>query len=237
MVFEIKALNPKPALGFVKRELTPGQPDVYVKQKEDGSFFVELNNAALPKVLVNKKYYQDVSLKLKDKQEKAFVKNNFNSANFLVKALDQRANTMVKTSAAIVKFQAEFFQYGIKYLKPLTLSQIAEEIGMHESTISRVTSNKFMVTPRGSFEMKYFFTSGVSNMGGEVASTSVKENIKEIIKEENRDKPMSDDAITLVLKKKGVNISRRTVMKYREALRIPSSYERKNSSFYTMTNH
>ncbi len=232
MILEIKALNPKPALGFARKELTPGQPDIFVKKKDDGAYFVELNNAALPKLLVNKKYYMEISAQLKNKDEKQFVKANYHSANFLVKALDQRANTMVKTAAAIVKYQEEFFKFGIKYLKPLTLSAIAEEIGMHESTISRVTSNKFMVTPRGSFEMKYFFTSGVSNSGGEVASTSVKESIKEIITAEDHDKPLSDDAITAMLKKRGVNISRRTVMKYREALAIPSSYERKNSQMY-----
>lgn len=153
-------------------------------------------------------------------------------AKFLVKALDQRANTMLKTAAAIVKFQEEFFKFGIKYLKPLTLSQVAEEIGMHESTISRVTSNKFIITPRGAFEMKYFFTSGVSNSGGEVASTSIKEVIREIIREEDRDRPLSDDGITLILKKRGVNISRRTVMKYREAMDIPSSYDRKGTAMY-----
>lgn len=233
MIAEIKALNPKPALGFARKELTPGQPDIFIRKKDNGEFAVELNNAALPKVLVNKKYYQEVTASIRNKDDKKYVKQNLSSANFLVKALDQRANTMLKTAAAIVKFQEEFFKFGIKFLKPLTLSQIAEEIGMHESTISRVTSNKFMITPRGPFEMKYFFTSGVSNAGGEVASTSVKEAIKEIIKAEDRERPLSDDSITLVLKKRGVNISRRTVMKYREALEIPSSYDRKNLSFYS----
>ena len=232
MVEEIKGLNPKPALGYAKKELTPGQPDIFIKRMEDGSFAVELNNAALPKVLVNKTYYQEVSEKVRDKEEKKYLKANLNSASFIVRALDQRANTMLKTASAIVKFQEDFFKHGVKYLKPLTLSQIATEIGMHESTISRVTSNKFMVTPRGSFEMKYFFTSGVSNSGGEVASTSVKETIKEIIDSEDRAKPLSDDEITKMLQKRGVKISRRTVMKYREAMGVPSSYDRKNSSVY-----
>lgn len=234
MILEIRALNPKPALGFVRKELTPGQPDLFVRKNDSGEYVVELNNAALPKLLVNKKYYQEISGSLKNKDDKKYVKGNLNSANFLIKALDQRANTMLKTAAAIVKFQQEFFEYGIKYLKPLTLAQIAEEIGMHESTISRVTSNKFMITPRGAFEMKYFFKSGVSNSGGEVASTSVKEVIKDIIKNEDREKPLSDDGITAVLKQKGMNISRRTVMKYREAMGIPSSYERKGSDFYNV---
>jgi RNA polymerase sigma-54 factor len=233
MVSEIRALNPKPALGWAHKELTPSQPDVFVKKNDDGNFTVELNNAALPKVLVNKTYFQEVSSKVKDKEEKKYLKTNLQNANFIVRALDQRANTMIKTAAAIVKHQQEFFKYGIKYLKPLTLSQIAAEIEMHESTVSRVTSNKFMVTPRGSFEMKYFFTSGVSNMGGEVASTSVKESIKEIVAAEDNSKPLSDDEITKALQKKGVKISRRTVMKYREALKIPSSYDRKNLSLYS----
>ncbi len=236
MVLEIRALNPKPALGFARKELTPGQPDIFVKKNEKGEFAVELNNAALPKLLVNKKYYQEVAALVRNKDEKKYLKTNLSSANFLAKALDQRANTMLKTAAAIVKFQQEFFEYGIKYLKPLTLAQIAEEIGMHESTISRVTSNKHMITPRGAFEMKYFFKSGVSNSGGEVASTSVKELIKDIIKNENREKPLSDDNITIMLKQKGMNISRRTVMKYREAMQIPSSYERKGSDFYRLAN-
>ncbi len=232
MIEEIKALNPKPALGYDTKEITPGQPDVYVKRKEDGSFAVELNNAALPKVLVNKQYYQEVSSAVKDKEEKKYLKANYSSANFLVRALDQRANTMIKTAAAIVAAQEEFFKYGIKYLKPLTLAQVAQEIGMHESTISRVTSNKYMSTPRGAFEMKYFFSSGVVNSGGEVASTSVKESIKEIIQSEDSARPMSDDDVTKALQKRGVKISRRTVMKYRESLGIPSSYERKNSPLY-----
>ena len=235
MVLEIKALNPKPALGFGKKELTPTQPDVFVKRKDDGTFTVELNNAALPKVLANKKYYQEVVTKVKDKEEKKYIKSHFASANFLVRALEQRAETMIKTAAAIVKFQEEFFKYGIKYLKPLTLAQIAEEIEMHESTISRVTSNKYIQTPRGSFEMKYFFISGVSNSSGEVASTSVKETIKELIEAEDRDKPLSDDAITTMLKKRGINISRRTVMKYREAMGVASSYERKNSMSFALS--
>jgi RNA polymerase sigma-54 factor len=201
---------------------------VLITKKDDGSFGVEINNAALPRVLVDKKYYTEVTAGTKDKEEKKYLSQKWQSANFIVRALEQRAETMLKTSAAIVKYQNEFFRFGIKYLKPLTLAQIAAEIEMHESTISRVTSNKYMQTPRGNFEMKYFFTSGVSNSGGEVASTSVKEMIREMIAAEDHKKPLSDDALTKMLGKKGIKISRRTVMKYREAMGIESSYERKN---------
>jgi len=159
------------------------------------------------------------------------VRENLASANFLVRALDQRANTMIKTAVAIVRHQEEFFRHGIKYLKPLTLSQIAEEVGLHESTISRVTTNKYMQTPRGSFEMKYFFTSGVSNYGSEIASTSVKEMIKELIEKETDANPLSDDTLAKLLGKKGVKISRRTVMKYRESMGVSSSYARKKPSY------
>ena len=230
MIAEIKACNPKPALGYNKREYAPAQPDIYIRSKTDGGYSVELNNAALPKVLVNKRYYEEVADKASGKTEKQFMRENLASANFIVRALDSRANTMVKTAAAIVRHQEEFFKFGIKYLKPLTLSQIADEVGLHESTISRVTTQKFMQTPRGSFEMKYFFTSGVSNSGGEVASTSVKEIIREMIEKEDKNNPLSDDNIGKLLGKRGVKISRRTVMKYREAMGAASSYERKKSS-------
>ena len=230
MIAEIKSCNPKPALGYNKKEYAPAQPDVYIKRKADGAFSVELNNGALPKVLVNKRYYEEVADKAAGKQEKQFMRENMASANFMVRALDSRANTMVKTAAAIVRHQEEFFKFGIKYLKPLTLAQIADEVGLHESTISRVTTAKYMQTPRGSFEMKYFFTSGVSNAGGEVASTSVKEQIKEMVEKEDKNSPLSDDVLAKNLAKRGVKISRRTVMKYREAMGVASSYERKKSS-------
>ncbi len=230
MISEIKSCNPKPALGYNKKEYAPAQPDIYIRRKSDGTFTVELNNGALPKVLVNKRYYEEVADKAAGKTEKQFMRENIASANFIVRALDSRANTMVKTAAAIVRHQEEFFKYGIKYLKPLTLAQIADEVGLHESTISRVTTAKYMQTPRGSFEMKYFFTSGVANAGGEVASTSVKEQIKEMLEKEDKNSPLSDDVIAKLLAKRGVKISRRTVMKYREAMGIASSYERKKSS-------
>lgn len=230
MIADIKSCNPKPALGYNKKEYTPAQPDVFVRHKSDGGFAIELNNAALPKVLVNKRYYEEVSGSVARKEEKQYLRENLASANFLVRAMDNRANTMLKTAAAIVRHQEEFFKYGIKYLKPLTLAQIAEEVELHESTISRVTTQKYLQTPRGSFEMKYFFTSGISNIGGDVASTSVKESIKEMIAAEDTNNPLSDDTITKMLAKRGVKISRRTVMKYREAMGIASSYNRKKSS-------
>jgi RNA polymerase sigma-54 factor len=230
MVAEVKACNPKPALGYNKKEYAPAQPDIYIRRKSDGGFMVELNNAALPKVLVNKRYYEEVADKTSRKEEKQYLRENLASASFIIRALDSRANTMVKTAAAIVRQQEEFFKYGIKYLKPLTLAQIADEVGLHESTISRVTTAKYMQTPRGSFEMKYFFTSGVSNLGGEVASTSVKEQIREMIEKEDKQIPLSDDQIAKNLSRVGVKISRRTVMKYREAMGVTSSYERKKSS-------
>lgn len=228
MAAELRALNPKPALGYKMKEMTPSAPDIYIRKTDDGSFSVEVNNAALPKVLADKTYYTEISQNVQNKDEKKYISQQWQSANFLIRAIDQRANTMLKTASAIVKHQQDFFKFGIKYLKPLTLAQIAEEIEMHESTVSRVTSNKYMQTPRGAFDMKFFFTSGVSNSAGEIASTSVKETIKEIVDAEDKKKPMSDDAIAKELKKRSIKISRRTVMKYREAMGIESSYERKN---------
>jgi len=227
MIAEVKGLNPKPAAGYMIKEMTPTQPDVFITKRNDDGFGIEVNSAALPKVLADRRYYTEVSSMTKDKEAKKYITQNWQNANFITKALAQRADTMLKTAAAIVKYQEDFFKYGIKYLKPLTLAQIAEEIGMHESTVSRVTSNKYMQTPRGSFEMKYFFISGVGGVAGDVASTSVKETIKEIIKAEDIEKPFSDDFIGKELKKRGTQISRRTVMKYREAMEIPSSYDRK----------
>lgn len=231
MIGEIKSLNPKPALGYNIKELTPSQPDILVRKKDDETYAIEINNAVLPKVMADKTYYAEVSSGCRNKEDKKYLSSQWQSANFIIRAIEQRAETMLKTASAIIKHQNDFFKYGVKYLKPLTLAQIAEEIEMHESTISRVTSNKYMQTPRGTFELKYFFTSGVSNSSGEISSVSVKETIKELINKEDREKPLSDDAITLELKKRGIRISRRTVMKYREALDIPSSYKRKTSLF------
>lgn len=229
MIAEIKALNPKPGEGFEHEEAETLIPDVLVRLKPDGDWAVELNAHTLPKVLLNNTYYKTVTSKPVAKEEKKFIHECFQSANWLIRALDQRAQTILKVSVAIVQKQDGFMRYGIEYLKPLTLKDIAEEIEMHESTVSRVTTNKYMATPRGVFELKYFFTSAIASAhAGGVAHSAefVRHKIKSLIDEEGA-KPLSDDKLVDLLKDEGITIARRTVAKYREQLGIGSSADRR----------
>ena len=227
MIAEIKQLNPKPGLKFGSEPVQPVVPDVFVRENASGGFQVELNSETLPRVLVNTRYYAQTCKRGKD--AKIFLTDCLNTANWLVKSLDQRARTILKVSTEIVRQQDGFFVHGVTHLRPLNLRVIAEAISMHESTVSRVTANKYMATPRGTFELKYFFTSSIaSSEGGEAHSAeAVRHHIRELIDGEKPAAILSDDRIVEILRKTGIDIARRTVAKYREAMRIPSSVERR----------
>ena len=204
-------------------------PDVLMRAAPDGGWIIEMNNDTLPRVLVNTRYYAKISGSARSKDEKSYLSERFQSANWLVKSMHQRANTILKVATEIVRQQEGFFQRGVQHLRPLVLRDIAEVISMHESTVSRVTSNKYMATPRGIYELKYFFTQAIAGSdGGESHSAeSVRHRIKTLIDNEGPTDVLSDDRIVEILKADGVDIARRTVAKYREALRIPSSVQRR----------
>ncbi len=231
MVREIRALNPKPGLMYGSQAIEPVVPDIFVRKSPAGTWIVELNTDTLPRVLVNSQYLSELQDVAHGKQAKNFISDCVSQANWLVKALDQRARTILKVSIEIVKQQERFFDHGVRFMRPLILKDIADEIEMHESTVSRVTNNKFMATPRGMFELKYFFSSSISSVyGGEAHSAeSVKFRIKELIDEEAPKKILSDDKLVVILKDEGIDIARRTVAKYREALRLGSSVQRRRA--------
>jgi RNA polymerase sigma-54 factor len=225
MVRELRGYDPKPGCQFVSKEPEAITPDLFVRRTKEG-WAVELNNAALPRVLVNRRYHAELKRGSQDKASKAWLGECMASANWLVKALDQRARTIVKVASEIVKQQQGFFEQGVSALRPLTLAKVAEAIEMHESTVSRVTSNKYLACDRGMFELKYFFGSGVASDSGEgAAAEAVKAAIKDVIDEESE--VLSDDAIAAMLKEKGMDVARRTVVKYREAMGIGSSIQRR----------
>jgi RNA polymerase sigma-54 factor len=228
MIAEIRALNPKPGLACGSEPVQPVVPDVYVREGADGGWHVELNSDTLPRVLVNARYYAEVNRTARSRDDKTYLTECLNSANWLIKSLDQRARTIVKVAGEIVRQQDAFLTHGVRHLRPLNLRLIADAIGMHESTVSRVTSNKYMATPRGLFELKYFFTSAIQSAnGGEAHSAeAVRDRIRELVANE-ADDVLSDDRIVTILSGDGIDIARRTVAKYREALRIPSSVERR----------
>ena len=226
MIAELRAYDPKPGCRFSGMAAQDVTPDVFVRRTRAG-YAVELNQATLPRLLVNRRYYQELKSGPQDKQSRAWLSECLQSANWLVKALDQRARTIVKTVSEIVKRQQGFFDRGVSALKPLTLREVAEAIEMHESTVSRVTSNKYLLCDRGLYELKYFFGSGVaSSEGGDgAAASAVKAGIKELVDAETE--ILSDDAIAALLKQRGFDIARRTVVKYREAMGIGSSIQRR----------
>ncbi|HKR18971.1 MAG TPA: RNA polymerase factor sigma-54 [Stellaceae bacterium] len=227
MVTEIKALNPKPGLAFDKAAAEIVVPDVLLRALPDGSWAVELNSESLPRVLVNNRYYAEVSGATRDKKEKEYLSERYQSANWLVKALHQRATTILKVSREIVRQQDGFLRHGVQHLKPLILRDIASAIEMHESTVSRVTTNKYILTPRGIYELKYFFTSAIAAASGEAHSAeAVRFRIRSLIEAEASE-ILSDDRIVEILMKEGIDIARRTVAKYREAMNIPSSVRRR----------
>jgi RNA polymerase sigma-54 factor len=229
MIAEIRRLNPKPGLAFGSATVQPIVPDVFVRSGPDGGWIVELNSDTLPKVLVNQSYYAEVSATARRDSEKSYLAECLQSATWLVRALDQRARTILKVANEIVRQQDGFFAHGVEHLRPLNLKTVAEAISMHESTVSRVTANKYMATSRGIFELKYFFTSAIAAAhGGEAHSAeAVRHRIKQLIDAETAADVLSDDTIVDKLRESGIDIARRTVAKYREAMRIPSSVQRR----------
>jgi RNA polymerase sigma-54 factor len=229
MIAEIRRLNPKPGLAFGSSVVQPIVPDVFVRPSQEGGWLVELNSDTLPKVLVNQTYYAEVSRTAKNDGEKSYLADCLQTATWLIRALDQRAKTILKVSTEIVRQQDAFFAHGVQFLRPLNLKTVADAIGMHESTVSRVTANKYMATSRGIFELKYFFTSSIAAAdGGEAHSAeAVRHRIKQLIDAESAQDVLSDDTIVERLREAGIDIARRTVAKYREAMRIPSSVQRR----------
>lgn len=228
MIREIKALDPKPGRAFGGAPVEVLVPDVFVRPAPDGSWLIDLNPDTLPRVLMNQAYYSRVSRAAKSESERAFVTECLQNANWLTRSLDQRAKTILKVATEIVRQQDGFFANGVTHLRPLNLKTVADAIGMHESTVSRVTSNKSIGTPRGTFEMKYFFTAAISGVGGDQhSSEAVRHRIKQLIDAEAPSAVLSDDQLVKILRRDGIDIARRTVAKYRESLRIPSSIERR----------
>jgi RNA polymerase sigma-54 factor len=228
MVAEIRELNPKPALAFGGAEVQAVTPDVLMRATPEGGWHVELNSDTLPRVLVNTAYYTRVRKGARGADDKEFLAEQYNSANWLVKALHQRATTILRVASEIVTQQDAFFRHGVTHLRPLILRDVADVIGMHESTVSRVTTNKFIASPRGMFELKYFFTAAIQGSDGDsVSAEAVRHRIRDLVDKETVSTVLSDDQIVAALRSDGVMIARRTVAKYRDAMRIPSSVERR----------
>ena len=229
MVEELRTLNPKPGLDFVHDMVQSITPDIFMRAQPRGGWFLELNNENLPKILVNNHYFSHITKTKLKKSDKDYINEQFQTASWLVKALHQRATTILKVATEIVRQQDGFFRKGVQHLRPLVLRDIADVIEMHESTVSRVTSNKYISTPRGIYELKYFFTSSIaSSTGGDaISAESVRHKIKELIDGEDSRKILSDDRITKILKGEGMDIARRTVAKYRESLKLGSSVQRR----------
>jgi RNA polymerase sigma-54 factor len=229
MIAEVRLLNPKPGLAFGAALVQPVVPDVFVRPAADGTWAVELNSDTLPRVLINQSYYAQVSKTARGENDKSYLAECLQTATWLVRALDQRAKTILKVASEIVRQQDAFFAHGVQHLRPLNLKTVADAIGMHESTVSRVTSNKYMATSRGIFELKYFFTAAISAAdGGEAHSAeAVRHRIRQMIDNEGSRDILSDDTIVDRLRALGIDIARRTVAKYREAMRIPSSVQRR----------
>jgi RNA polymerase sigma-54 factor len=236
MIAEIKSLDPRPGLAFDPPLAQPVVPDILMRAQPEGGWIVELNAETLPRVLVNNKYYAQISRAARSKSEKDYLTDRLHAANWLVKSLHQRATTILKVAAEIVRQQDAFFRRGVQALRPLILRDIAEAIGMHESTVSRVTSNKYMATPRGLYELKYFFTSAIpASSGGDAHSAeAVRHLIRNLIDNEPPDATLSDERIVELLQRDRVDIARRTVAKYREAMHIPSSVQRRREKLLVL---
>lgn len=229
MIAEIKSLDPKPGERFEANAAHPVVPDILMRPAPNGGWIVELNPDTLPRLLVNRRYYAEINQTCRTAKEREYLSERLNAANWLVRSLDQRANTILKVAAEIVQQQEGFFLHGVARLRPLVLRNIAEVISMHESTVSRVTTNKYIATPRGMFELKYFFSAAIQGADGEApfAAESIRHRIKALIDAENAKAIVSDDMIVDLLQSEGIEIARRTVAKYREQLGIPSSVQRR----------
>lgn len=229
MIAELRRLDPKPGANFDAAPAPVVVPDVLMRRAPDGEWFLELNPETLPRVLINRGFHARAQLGAAKREDKAWIAERLQTANWLVKSLEQRANTILKVAAEIARRQDGFFQHGIEHLRPLILRDVAEAVSMHESTVSRVTANKYIATPRGTFELKFFFTTAIAGTGGgeSHSAEAVRHRIRAMIDAEDPEAVLSDDAIVDRLRQEGVDIARRTVAKYREALRIPSSVQRK----------
>lgn len=241
MLRELRGYNPKPGLVHGSGRTVPVVPDIFVRRtggkSGKGGWTVELNSGTLPRLIVNRQYQARIAAHASNgpisrtKPERQFLDSCLAQAHWLMKALDQRATTIMKVAMALIEEQRGFFEHGVSHLKPLTLKQIADTIEMHESTVSRVTSNKYLACDRGVFELKYFFTTAIqsSSEGGGVdaSAEAVRQKLKNLIDAEPPLKPLSDDKLVEALKGEGYNIARRTVTKYREAMGIPSSFDRR----------
>jgi RNA polymerase sigma-54 factor len=227
MIGEIRALDPKPAASWESQTAQLVVPDILMRAGPEGSWLLELNPETMPRVLVNERFYARVAPRAR-KEERVFLTERLANANWLVRSLQQRAQTILRVAAEIVRQQEGFLRHGVTHLRPLILRDIAEAVEMHESTVSRVTSNKYIATPRGTYELKYFFTTALHGTdGGEHSAEAVRHRIRILIEAEGPEDVLSDDAIVAVLRGEGVDIARRTVAKYREALHIPNSVQRR----------
>ena len=229
MLAELRGYDPKPGLTFGGGAGDAITPDILLAARADGGWDIQINQATLPRLIVNRGYYVELRGSCDDKESRGWLSEKLADANWLIKALDQRQKTILKVAAEIVRQQDGFFRHGVAQLKPLTLRTVAEAISMHESTVSRVTSNKFLQCPRGTFELKYFFTSGVAAADGEgaVSAEAVKAAIRQLIDAEDPKAILSDDALVDLLKGRGFDLARRTVAKYREAIGLGSSVQRR----------
>ncbi len=227
MISEIRKLDPKPAANYDSAPVQLVIPDILMRTSPGGDWLIELNPDTMPRLLVNERFYARVAPRAR-KEDRLFLSEQLASANWLVRSLQQRAQTILKVAAEIIRQQDGFMRHGVAHLRPLILRDIAEAVEMHESTVSRVTANKYIATPRGTFELKYFFTTAISGTDGENHSAeAVRFRIRALIGAEAADGILSDDAIVAALRDEGVDIARRTVAKYREALRIPNSVQRR----------
>jgi RNA polymerase sigma-54 factor len=228
MLAEIRALDPKPGLAFGHEPVAVAVADIVVREAGDGGWTVELNDEVLPRVLVNRTYYAQITGN-GSKLDRKYIVDCMQQASWLEKSLDQRARTILKVAGEIVAQQDAFLRHGVTRLKPLNLRAVADNVGVHESTVSRATANKYMATPRGLFELKFFFSTAIMSSGGgdDHSSEAVKHRIRQLVDAEPADAVLSDDAIVDLLQKDGIVIARRTVAKYRDLLKIPSSVQRR----------
>jgi RNA polymerase sigma-54 factor len=236
MVAEIRALNPKPGLAFDQADAQPVVPDVLVRTGPDGAWIVELNTDTLPRVLINNRYVARLERPGQERAAREFIAERIQAANWLVKSLQQRAHTILKVATEIVRQQDAFFRHGVQHLRPLVLRDVASAIEMHESTVSRVTTNKYLSCPQGLYELKYFFNAAIAGSNGADAhaSEAVRHRIRTLIDAEARQEILSDDRIVEILRSDGVDIARRTVAKYREAMGIASSIQRRREKAFRL---
>lgn len=230
MLAELRGYDPKPGHRYGGSSEAAVVPDVLVASDDKGGWIIRINEASLPRLVVNRDYYVELKAGARDKASRSWLNEQLGEADWLIRALDQRQKTILKTASEIVKRQEGFLREGVSAMRPLTLREVAEAIEMHESTVSRVTSNKYLSCPRGTFEMKYFFSSGVAAADGEGASSeAIKARIRALCDAEDVKKVLSDEALAGLLKAEGYDLARRTVAKYREAIGIGSSAERRRA--------